>query len=148
MKSKTIIISSDHSGRGILTITEEGDLLKCKLRLYNVERLSASCRLGLYHNEQVYTANLINRGSVYESSFAGNFDMSLDFYSAIIDIEKNNKVLLAGGTYAGYFYDDSSVFESKNSADLDGTDHIAENIEVPTEATVLSDLKFAKEKNK
>lgn len=117
MKSKTIIISNQNgkSGRGILTIYDEADLLKCKLRLYNVDRLSPSCRLGLYHNNEVYTANLINRGSFYESSFAGNFDMSLDFYSAIIDIANDNEVLLAGGTYAGFYYEDNSVFKTENN---------------------------------
>lgn len=113
MKSKTIIISSQNensNGRGILTIYQEDDLLKCKLRLYNFPKLNRNCKLGIYHNEEVFSANLIDRGGFYESSFVGDFDMNKDFYTALIDVDKNNTVLLAGGTYAGYYFDDTSVF--------------------------------------
>jgi len=111
MKSKTIIISSEEtSGRGILTLYQEDDLLKCRLRLYNVEKLSRHCRLGIYHHEEVYSANLLEKNGVYESSMVGDFDIDQDFYSAIIDTQHENKVLLSGGTYAGYYFNDHSVF--------------------------------------
>lgn len=113
MKSKTIIISSQNensTGRGILTIYQDDDLLKCKLRLYNFPKLSRNCKLGIYHNEEVFSANLIDRGGFYESSFVGDFDMNKDFYTALIDVDKNNTVLLAGSTYSGYYFDDTSVF--------------------------------------
>ena len=118
MKSKTIIISSqdeNSNGRGILTIYQEDDLLKCKLRLYNFPKLNRNCKLGIYHNEEVFSANLIDRGGFYESSFVGDFDMNKDFYTALIDVDKNNNVLLAGGTYAGYYFDDTSVFSESIS---------------------------------
>ena len=118
MKSKTIIISSqdeNSNGRGILTMYQEDDLLKCKLRLYNFPKLNRNCKLGIYHNEEVFSANLIDRGGFYESSFVGDFDMNKDFYTALIDVDKNNNVLLAGGTYAGYYFDDTSVFSESIS---------------------------------
>ena len=114
MKSKTIIISSHNektNGRGILTLYEEDNLLKCKLRLYNVVSLSKYCKLGLYHNNEVFSANLLEKSGVYLSSFVGNFDMEKDFYTAIVDTSNNNEILLAGGTYAGYFFNNTAVFE-------------------------------------
>lgn len=121
MKSKTIILSSpqsEHSGRGILSIYEEDDLLKCKLRLYNAPNLSRYCKLGIYHQKEVYSANLLEKSGVYFSSLVGDFNIDKDFYVAIIDTENNNNVLLAGGTYAGYFYNDqSNVFSNINKED-------------------------------
>ncbi len=126
MKSKTIIISSNsaNSGRGILTLYIEDELLKCKLRLYNVNKLNKYCKLGVYHNNEVFSANLIEREGVYFSSLVGDFDMDSDFYCAIIDTSESNKVLLSGGTYAGFYFNDNSVFEDNepkadNSIDLD-----------------------------
>lgn len=114
MKSKTIIINSQNeqtkSGRGILTLYQEDDLLKCRLRLYNTPKLNKFCKIGIYHNNQVYSANLIERNDVYESSMVGDFDIDQDFYSAIIDTDNGNNVLLSGGTYGGYYFNDYSVF--------------------------------------
>ncbi len=115
MKSKTIIISSQsekNNGRGILTIYEEDGLLKCKLRLYNTPALNRYCKLGIYHQSEVFSANLLEKSGVYTSSFAGSFDMEKDFYTAIVDTSNQNNVLLAGGTYAGYFFNDTSVFNN------------------------------------
>lgn len=121
MKSKTIIISNiernNQNGRGILTLYQEDDLLKCKLRLYNVKKLNRYCKLGIYHNNEVFSANLIDRNGFYESSMVGNFDMDTDFYAAIIDTSENNAVILAGGTYAGYYFDDNSVFDNLQNND-------------------------------
>ena len=119
MRSKTIIISNvdqnSSSGRGILTLYQENsNTLKCKLRLYQMEKLNRFCKLGIYHNDQVYSANLLDKGESYESSLLGNFDMNSDFYTAIIDTSSDNKVLLAGGTYAGYYFDDTSVFSDRD----------------------------------
>ena len=117
MKSKTIIISApeENNTRGILTLFQEDDLLKCRLRVYNLQKISRFCKLGIYHINEVFSANLIERNNVYESSFVGNFDIDQDFYTALIDTEKNNQVLLAGGTYQGFYFNDNSVFlESEN----------------------------------
>lgn len=114
MKSKTIIISSqkeNEKGRGILSIIQEDDLLKFRLRLYNINQLSRYCKLGIYHQNEVYSANLLEKNGVYESSMVGNFDIDQDFYSAIIDTANNNNVILAGGTYSGFYFNDYSVFE-------------------------------------
>jgi len=117
MKSKTIIISApeENNTRGILTLFQEDDLLKCRLRVYNLQEISRYCKLGIFHQNEVFSANLIERNNVYESSFVGNFDIDQDFYVALIDTEKNNQVLLAGGTYQGFYFNDNSVFlESEN----------------------------------
>lgn len=120
MKSKTIILSSTEeskNGRGILTLYTEDDLLKCKLRLYNVEKLSKDCRIGIFHLNQVYTANLLEKNGTYESSLVGDFDIMQDFYTAIINTNNNNQVIIAGGTYAGHFFNDTTVFEDLNQSD-------------------------------
>ncbi len=112
MKSKTIILSSpDEKGRGIMTIFTEEDLLQIRLRLYNIEELSKDCKVGIYHKEQTFTSNLLKKNDVYQSSMVGEFDLNSDFYSAIIDTANNNSVKLSGGTYAGCFFNDNSVFE-------------------------------------
>ncbi len=131
MKSKTIIISSQNnsstSGRGILTIYNDEDLLKCRLRLYNISKLNKYCKLGIYHNKEVYTANMLEKNNVYESSFVGEFDIDKDFYCAIIDTSKNNDVLLAGGTYSGYYFNDFSVFDNSKNDIQDETEECKED---------------------
>ena len=113
MKSKTIILSAEgNSGRGILTIYEEDDLLKCKLRLYNIPNLNRFCKLGIYHNNEVFSANLLEKSGVYLSSFVGDFNIEKDFYTAIVDTSNNNQVILSGGTYAGFYFNNQDVFES------------------------------------
>lgn len=120
MKSKTIIINSQNEQskgeRGILTLYQEDDLLKCRLRLYNTPKLNKFCKIGIYHNDQVYSANLIEKNGVYESSMVGDFDIDKDFYSAIIDTDNENNVLLSGGTYGGYYFNDYSVFNQENNS--------------------------------
>jgi len=111
MKSKTIILSSENQkGRGILTLFQENDLLQCRIRLYNIEKLNRFCKIGIYHEKQVYSANLLEKSGVYSSSMVGNFNIDNDFYTAIIDTSKENEVILSGGTYAGFFFNDQSVF--------------------------------------
>ena len=115
MKSKTIIISSqdeNEKGRGILTIFMEDGLLKCKLRLYNTPKLNRFCKLGIYHQNSVFSANLLEKNGGYSSSFVGDFDIEKDFYSAIIDTSNNNNVILSGGTYSGYFSQNNSIFDN------------------------------------
>ena len=86
MKSKTIILSNENEkGRGILTLFEEDGLLQCRIRLYNIGKLNRFCKIGIYHENQVYSANLLEKNGVYTSSMVGDFDIDQDFYSAIID---------------------------------------------------------------
>lgn len=133
MQSKTIIISSerDNSKRGILTLFQDEELLKCRLRTYNLQPLNRFCKLGIYHEKEVYSANLIERNGVYESSFVGDFNMEKDFYTALIDMQNNNEVLLSGGTYQGYYFNDNSVFlKSDNESESAKTG--SENLEDET----------------
>ncbi len=114
MKSKTIILSNENEkGRGILTIFQEDDLLQCRLRVYNISKLNRYCKIGIYHNNEVFSANLLEKNGVYTSSMVGDFDIDNDFYSAIIDTQNNNNVIISGGTYSGYFLNDESVFEKE-----------------------------------
>ena len=134
MKSKTIIVSSpeENNTRGILTLFQEDDLLKCRLRVYNMDKLSKHCKLGIYHQNEVMSSNLIERNRVYESSFVGNFDIDQDFYVALIDTGNNNQVLLAGGTYQGFYFNDNSVFldsENFSHKQTNLTQNFQENIE-------------------
>lgn len=120
MKTKTIILSSQNNeesqnsnnkqSRAILSLYEEDDLLKVKMRIYNSKPLDKNTKIGIYHNNQVYTANMIERNGAYTSSFVGDFDLDKDFFTAIINPNLDNAVLLSGGTYSGYFFNDSSVF--------------------------------------
>ncbi len=124
MKSKTIILSSpenENNGRGILTLFMEDELLKCKLRLYSAPKLNRYCKLGVYHNNNVYSSNFIERAGVYESSLVGDFDMDGDFYTALILTDQNNKMLMAGGTYAGYFFEDTDVFSNSDEFKIQNT---------------------------
>lgn len=112
MKSKTIILSKDNDqGRGILTIYKENDLLECKLRLYNINSINRFCKLGIYHHNQVFSANLLEKNGVYLSSMVGEFNIDDDFYAAIINTKNNNEVIVSGGTYSGYFFNEDQVFD-------------------------------------
>lgn len=110
MKTKTIILNGENSSRGIASIYEEEGLLNCRIRVYGIEALSASAKIGVYHNGNTFTANLIQRNGSYTSSLVGDFDINQDFYIAIIETNENNKVLLKGGTYSGYFSNEE-IFE-------------------------------------
>ena len=112
MNSKTMILqsqTSNKSGRAILTLTKENDLLKTKLRLYSFSALNTNCKLGVFHNNQVYSSNMLFKDGAYISSLVGDFDMDNDFYCAIVDTQNNNEPLLAGGTYGGFYFNDTSV---------------------------------------
>lgn len=118
MKSKTIILSSENnSDRGILTLAMEDDLLKCKVRLYNLSPLNSDCKIGIYHQKQTYSSNLIKRCDCYESSLVGDFDMDKDFYCALVDTSCNNAIIVSGGTYAGYFFNNNNVFDNLDNLD-------------------------------
>ena len=116
MESKTLIISpleEGKSSRGIVTLYIEDDLLKCKIRLYNVEKLNEYHKIGVYHQNEVFKANLLEKSGVYLSSFVGDFDMQQDFYVAIINTS-NDEVVLAGGTY-GVYFNNYSIFQKHSS---------------------------------
>ena len=101
--------TDNKSGRAILTLTQENDLLTTKLRLYSFAPLDANAKLGVYHNNQVFAGNMLFKDGAYISSLVGDFDINADFYCAVVDTLNNNTPLLAGGTYGGYYFDDTSV---------------------------------------
>lgn len=103
MISKTIILTKENStGRGIITLSMQDDLLLCKLRLYNLPSLNKNTKISVYHQDEVFSANLIEKQGVYLSSLAGNFDLSKDFYIAL-STPPANQIELSGGSYAGCF---------------------------------------------
>ncbi len=117
MKTKTIIISTpegNSNSRGIVSMYIEDDLLKCRMRTYSMPKLSRDIKFAIYHHEEVFSANLIERNGVYETSLVGQFNIDHDFYCAIIDTANNNTPVLAGGTYSGFFFNDTSVFDKDN----------------------------------
>lgn len=115
MKSKTIILSNENQkGRGIITLMQEEDYLSIRLRLYNIEKLNPACKIGVYHEGKAYSSNLLEKNGAYTSSIVGDFNIDKDFYSAVIDTSKDNTVIVSGGTYEGYFFNDTSVFTSDN----------------------------------
>jgi len=115
MKSKTIILSNENQkGRGIITLLQEEDYLSIRLRLYNIEKLNPYCKIGIYHDGKAYSANLLEKNGAYTSSIVGDFNIDNDFYSAVIDTSKDNMVIVSGGTYDGYFFNDTSVFTHDN----------------------------------
>lgn len=114
MKSKTIILSnpntdSSQAGRGILTFYIEDDILICKIRLYNITPFDRYTKLAVYHQNEVYSANLLEKNGCFETSLTGNFDIDKDFYTAVIDTTNNNNIIIAGGTYSGFFFENSML---------------------------------------
>lgn len=136
MKSKTIILSSpaNQSGRGILTINDENGLLNCRIRLYNLPPLNRFVKLGVYHQKQVYSANLLEKNGVHISSLVGDFDLNEDFFTALIDTKNDNSVILSGGTYAGYFFNNDDVF---SEVDETKTAHLFDKVETAQPNTNL-----------
>ena len=153
MKTKTIILSnintdSNISGRGILSFYIEDEILYCKLRLYNIPSFYRYTKLAIYHQDQVYSANLLERNGCFESSFVGDFDLEKDFYSAVIDTTNDNKIIIAGGTYSGFFFENlkdelSSVIPDNNTVDSLGAEENKVNeIEKYTNCSDCSNCKY------
>lgn len=107
--------TQNKAGRAILTLTQEDDLLKTKLRLYSFAALDADSKIGVFHNNQVYSGNMLLKDGAYVSSLVGEFNMDDDFYCAIVDTKNNNTPLLAGGTYGGMYFNDTSVITNNLS---------------------------------
>ena len=144
MKSKTIILSALNShdpraGRGILTVSKENDSeLKCKLRLYNISSLSTNCKLGMYYQSEVFGGTLANRTGCYEASFSGNFDIDKDFYFAVVNPNDSNSVVIAGGTYSGCFFEDSSVFDEITGKENKPTQNFEQNKQAQNNEDIIN----------
>lgn len=93
------------------------------MRTYSTPKLSRDVKFAVYHHNEVFIANLIERNGVYETSLVGTFNIDQDFYCAIIDTANNNSPLLTGGTYSGYFFNDTSIFD-KDISKEENSEHI------------------------
>lgn len=130
MKSKTIILSSldshnPRAGRGILTLTNEDDVTSCKLRLYNIMNLPVQSKLGIYINNKVIGEKLVSRNGYYDCKISEPIELEQDFYTAVVDTENKNKVVIAGGTYAGFYFEDTDF--SENSSEIEANEEKINN---------------------
>lgn len=146
MKTKTIILSNPNNdinitGRGILSFYIEDDLLLCKLRLYNLAPLDRYAKLAIYHQDQVYSANLLERNGCFETSLVGNFDIEQDFYSAVIDTTNNNNILIAGGTYAGFFFENLNQ-ELSSQDNEENTISTEEHVDICDDCSNCTNCKY------
>lgn len=127
MKSKTIILSSldnhnPRAARGILTLTNENNT-QGKLRLYNIVQLPQGSKLGIYSQGKAQTTSLVYQNGAYTCKFDNAINLDEDFYTAVVDVNDNNKVVVAGGTYAGYFFEDNNQ-TNKETETLDKEEDI------------------------
>lgn len=112
MKSKTLILSSQkkfatNSPRAILTFINHNNKTEGKLRLYNMQELPSASKLGIYYDEQVFTANLVKKDDAWNFYVDHNFNLDKNIYCAVVDRANENEVVLCGGTSNGFvFYED------------------------------------------
>ena len=121
MFCKTIILSNSNttsnSPKGILTLSKENNQIKGKIRLYNISTLPANTKIGLYINEQVYSATIIKKTNHYEFDLYENIDISQSIYCALIDNNNHDKKVLEGGSFNGFCFTDSpfdAVLEARD----------------------------------
>ena len=122
MFCKTIILSNSetltsNAPKGILTLSNENNSIKGKIRLYNLISLPQSTKIGLYINENVYISTLTHRPNHYEFSLAENIDITKNIYCALIDTANQKQVILEGGSGNGFCFTDSpfdAVLEAKD----------------------------------
>lgn len=120
MKSKTIILSSqkkftNNSPRAIITFIQNNQTLEGKLRLYNLNSLTKTSKLGIFYENQVYTTNLIQKEDSFCFYLNENFNLDNNIYCAIIDKGNNNEVVLCGGTTQNFNYTLEEESEDKNN---------------------------------
>lgn len=133
MKSKTIILSSqkkflNNSPRAIVTFISNNNTTEGKLRLYNLPTLPPASKLGIYYDEQVYTANLIKKDGAFSFYIHENFNLDNNIYCAIIDKANNNDVVLCGGTTNNFNY-----YIEENADDAKESESIIETKQVITQ---------------
>lgn len=121
MLCKTVILSnsqnlSSNAPKGILTLTNQNNLVTGKIRLYNLV-LPQTTKIGLYIDEKVHIFNLIKKPNHYEFIVDVKVDISKSIYCALIDSANNRQVLLEGGSFNGFYFTDSpfdAVLEAKD----------------------------------
>ena len=116
MKSKTLILSSQkkfatNSPRAILTFINLNNKTEGKLRLYNMQTLPTTSKLGIYYDEQVFTANLVKKEDSWNFYIDQNFNLDKNIYCAIVDRANKNEVVLCGGASNGFVF-----FEEEDEA--------------------------------
>lgn len=122
MFCKTIILSNtnnllSNAPKGILTLSKETNYIKGKIRLYNIQSLPASTKVGIYANDKVYISQLDKKSSHYEFEIRENINIAESVYCALIDTANNKQVLLEGGSFNGFCFSDSpfdAVLEAKD----------------------------------
>ena len=121
MLCKTIILSNsqnlNNNPKGILTLTNENNYILGKIRLYNIDTLPQSTKIGLYIDEKVYSASIDKRPTHYEFVLTQNIDITKSIYCALIDTSNNKQVILEGGSFNGFCFTDSpfdAVMEAKD----------------------------------
>ncbi|MBQ3502208.1 MAG: hypothetical protein IJA72_00895 [Clostridia bacterium] len=141
MFCKTIILSNSsnlsNAPKGILTLSKDSNRVKGKIRLYNISALPINTKIGLYINQQVYTATITKKPNHYEFDLNENLDISQSIYCALIDNNNHDKkVLLEGGSFNGFYFTDSpfdAVLEAKDEQlekEIDTAIKQSENCEV------------------
>lgn len=138
MKSKTIILSSqkkfiNNSPRAIVTFITDNKKTEGKLRLYNLDTLPSFSKLGIYYENQVYTANLVKKDGAFSFYLDENFNLDNNIYCAIIDKGNNNDVVLFGGTSNNFVYsveepEEDDKIEEENIVDEEDEKIIDDNI--------------------
>ena len=79
MLCKTIILSNsqnlNNNPKGILTLSNENNYIMGKIRLYNIQTLPQSTKIGLYIDEKVYTSTINKRPNHYEFVLNQNIEL-------------------------------------------------------------------------
>lgn len=108
MHSKTLILSSlkqypSNTPRAIVTLIQNQNNILGKIRLYNQKPLDDSVKMGIYIDGEVKTMEITRKFDSYEFIVDEKLNLEQDVYCALVDVAKNNEVVLCGGSYAGYF---------------------------------------------
>lgn len=121
MLCKTIILSSsqnlNNNPKGILTLSNEDNYIKGKIRLYNINTLPPGTKIGLYIDKEVYISTITKRPNHYEFVLEQNIDITKSVYCALIDTGNNKQVILEGGSFNGFYFTDSpfdAILEAKD----------------------------------
>ena len=136
MLCKTIILSNsqnlNNNPKGILTLSNENNYTKGKIRLYNIDALPKSTKIGLYIDEKVYTSAIDKRPNHYEFVLNQNIDITKSVYCALIDTSNNKQVLLEGGSFNGFYFSDSPFDAILEAKDPELEEEITKSLHTPS----------------
>lgn len=121
MLCKTIILSNsqnlNNNPKGILTLSNENNYILGKIRLYNLNTLPKTTKIGLYIDEKVYSSTIDKKPNHYEFVLNQSIDITKSVYCALIDPANNKQVILEGGSFNGFYFTDSpldAIMEAKD----------------------------------